>query len=115
MSFELLKNSFLLASGSTLLAVALGFSVAIWAAGLKQSLQRLVAGAAVISMALPAFLQANCWLELLGNNGAWKNWLPLTIYSVPGAIWLLTLGLWPISFAFAFAALQRIDRAHFDL
>src|ERR1043165_7164885 len=101
MSFELLKNSFLLASGSALLPGALGFSVAIWTAGLKKVLQRLVAGAAVISMALPAFLQANCWLELLGNNGAWKNWLPLTIYSFPGAVWLLTLALWPIFFSFS--------------
>src|ERR1043166_7240788 len=115
MSFELLKNSFLLASGSTLLAGALGFSVAIWTAGLKKVLQRLVSAAAVRSMALPECLQANCWLELLGNNGAWKNWLPLTIYSFPGAVWLLTLALWPISFAFALAALQGIDRSHFDL
>src|ERR1043165_3915535 len=115
MSLELLNNSFLLATGTTLLAGGLGFSIAIWTSGLEERFQRLIVGLAVISLAFPAFLQANCWLELLGNNGAWKNWLPLTIYSFPGAVWLLTLALWPISFAFALAALQGIDRSHFDL
>jgi ABC-type Fe3+ transport system permease subunit/DNA-binding beta-propeller fold protein YncE len=114
MSLELLTNSLLVAMGVTMLGGVLGFAAAIWTCAQAKPLQRLMMALAIISLSLPSFVQANCWLELLGNNGIWRNWLP-TIYSLPGAVWLLTLSFWPISFGFAFAACRSVDSAFFEV
>src|SRR5947207_582047 len=112
MSLELLTNSLLVAIATTVLAGVLGFTAAIWTCAQAKALQRVMVALAIISLSLPSFVQANCWLELLGNNGIWRSWLP-TIYSLPGAVWLLTLCFWPISFGFAFMAGRSVESAFF--
>jgi len=114
MSLELLTNSLLVAIATTVLAGVLGFTAAIWTCAQAKALQRVMVALAIISLSLPSFVQANCWLELLGNNGIWRSWLP-TIYSLPGAVWLLTLCFWPISFGFAFMAGRSVESAFFEV
>jgi len=115
MNFELLKNSLLLAGGVAACATVAGFLAAVWAAAVGRTAQRLLLGCAVLALCFPAFMQVNCWLDLLGASGRWRAWLPLDIYSRPGAVWILTLTLWAIPFGFNLAALQRMDCSWFEL
>src|SRR5438067_620177 len=114
MNFEILKNSFVLGAGTTLLAAVLGMGAALWTCTLKSGARQLVVASAIASLALPSFLQTNCWLELLGANGSWRSWLPLNIYSMGGAIWLMALLTWPIFFGFALSAWNRIEAAQIE-
>ena len=82
MNWPLLLNSLLVSGLTTLLAGALGFVVALALACVEPRWRRWLMLAAVVALVLPPFLVTNCWLELLGNNGAWKSWLPLNIYSL---------------------------------
>ena len=66
-------------------------------------------GAAVVTLALPPFLVANCWLHLLGQTGVWRGWLPVEICSLGGATWLLSLQLWPIPFVAVWGAWRRLE------
>jgi ABC-type Fe3+ transport system permease subunit len=65
--------------------------------------------ASVVALVLPPFLVTNCWLELLGNSGSWKYWLPLNIYSLGGTIWLLTLLTWPLTTLMTLGAWSRLE------
>jgi iron(III) transport system permease protein len=109
MNWPLLLNSLLVSGLTTLLAGALGFAVALALASVEVSWRRWLLLAAVIALILPPFLVTNCWLELLGNNGSWRSWLPLNIYSLGGTIWLLTLLTWPLTTLMALGAWSRLE------
>jgi ABC-type Fe3+ transport system permease subunit len=64
---------------------------------------------AVIALVLPPFLVTNCWLDLLGQNGTWRIWLPFNLYSLGGAVWLLTLLTWPITTLLVLGAWNRLE------
>jgi ABC-type Fe3+ transport system permease subunit/DNA-binding beta-propeller fold protein YncE len=114
MNWGLLWNSLIVSGSATVLAVAFGFSAALWANALKPRSAKIVTIGAILALALPPFLVTNCWIELLGQTGVWRNWLPLDIYSLGGTIWILSLLLWPISFLFLSAALRRVEPAHVE-
>src|SRR2546425_3771862 len=97
MNYTLLKNSLLVSALTTLLALAFGFIVALFLAGLDRRWRLWWIGGAVVGLALPPFLVAGCWLHLLGLAGVWRAWLPFDIYSLGGTSWVLSLMLWPIS------------------
>jgi iron(III) transport system permease protein len=109
MNWPLLLNSLLVSSLTTLLAGAFGFAAALALVGCASQLRKLLLLASVIALVLPPFLVTNCWLELLGTNGAWRRWLPLDIYSPGGAVWLLTLLHWPMTTLLALAAWSRLE------
>src|SRR5437867_2572170 len=109
MNWTLLKNSLLVSALTTLLAVASGFFVALFLAGLGWRWRRWWIGGAVIGLALPPFLVTGCWLHLLGLTGVWRTWLPLDIYSLGGTVWVLSLMLWPISLLLMLGAWQRLE------
>ncbi len=115
MNWFLLSNSLLVTSGATLLAVVFGVLAALVAAGLSPRWQKLFGAAAVIALVLPPFLVTNCWIELLGETGVWRRWLPFNIYSLGGTIWLLALLTWPISFFFAGAAWRRVEPSQLEV
>src|SRR5437867_4834880 len=97
MNWTLLKNSLLVSSLTTLLAVCFGFLAALWLSALDVRRRNRLLLAGVIALALPPFLVTNCWLDLLGYTGSWHRWAPLNIMSLGGAVWILTLLLWPIT------------------
>ena len=109
MNWTLLINSLLVSALTTLLALASGFFVALFLAGLEWRWRRWWIGGAVIGLALPPFLVTGCWLHLLGLTGVWRAWLPLDIYSLGGTVWVLSLMLWPISLLLILGAWQRLE------
>ena len=115
MNWTLLTNSLLVAGAATLLAAALGLAVALALASARRTVRAVLLALCVAVLALPSFLVTNSWIDLLGVNGALRPWLPLEIYSRPGAVWILALLLWPVSALGIFSAWQKLDAAHLEL
>src|SRR2546426_5239771 len=107
MSWSLLGNSLLVGSIATVGAITVGFLAALCAATLPRAMRVAAVAAAITSFMLPPFMVASCWIELLGNTGAWRPWLPVSIYSFAGAGWVLLLLLWPISFLLVLGEFAR--------
>ena len=114
MNWLLLKNSLLVAGMTTALAVAFGFVAALWLAGLERRWRNLFLVLAMSALALPPFLVTNCWLDLLGETGAWRSWLPLNIFSLGGTVWILALLYWPLTLLLTWSAWQRLEPAHLE-
>ena len=66
MNLILLRNSLLVSGLTMLLAGTFGFLAALWLAGLGKNWRMRISALAILSLALPPFLAANCWLDLLG-------------------------------------------------
>jgi iron(III) transport system permease protein len=110
----LLRNSFVTAVLATVLAGLFGLGAALVVATLPKRLRRAALIISLIALAMPPFVIANCWLYYFGNVGAWRNWLPINIFSIWGAAWLLALLFWPITLLAALSAWCALDRAHFE-
>jgi ABC-type Fe3+ transport system permease subunit len=109
MNWLLLKNSLVVAGATTAVSVAVGSIAALWLCGLSAKWRRLWLSLAVVSAALPPFLVTNTWLDLAGQGGVLRNWLPVSIYTIKGTVWILALVLWPLSSIFVLGALQKIQ------
>ena len=109
MNWALLKSSLLVSGGTMLLAPSLGLVAALFVAGLPRGWQKVSIGLGLLVLAMPPFVVTDCWLYLLGPTGVWRGWLPLDIMSLGGAVWILSLMLWPISMLAALAAWNRLE------
>ncbi len=109
MNWTLLLNSLLVAGVVALLAVALGFAVALWLAGLRRSARAALLGACVATAALPPFLAVNSWIDLFGRTGSLHLWLPFELYSFTGCVVLLTALFWPIAALLIHAAWRQAN------
>jgi ABC-type Fe3+ transport system permease subunit/sugar lactone lactonase YvrE len=114
MNWTLLQNSLLVSALTMLLAVTLGALSALWVAALNRRWRLGILGGAAVALALPPFLVTSCWLHLLGHTGILKNWLPLSIYSRWGTIWILALMTWPVALFLVLGAWQRIERGYLE-
>jgi iron(III) transport system permease protein len=114
MNWFLLQNSLLVAALSTLCAGGLGFSAALWLVTLRARSRYVLLALAIVALALPPFLVTNCWLDLLGDSGALRRWLPLNLYSRAGAVGLLTSLTWPITTVLTLAAWRRLEPAQLE-
>ncbi len=114
MNWTLLKNSLLVSTLTTLLALVTGFVAALFLSGLEFRARRWFLVIAVIALALPPFLVTSCWLHLLGLTGVWRAWLPFDIYSFCGTAWILSLMLWPISLVLILGAWQRLEPSQLE-
>lgn len=114
MNWLLLQNSLIVAGSTTALALSFGLVVALWLATLEARWRNAFLAVAIVALALPPFLVTNCWIELLGENGALRAWLPFRIYSLGGTIWILALLLWPITMFAALAAWRRLEAAQLE-
>ena len=114
MNWLLLQNSLLVAGLATLLSCGFGLCAALWLAGLGRPWRRVVLGAGILTLALPPFLVTNSWLHFLGQTGTWRGWLPLNILSLGGAVWILSLLLWPIPMLVALSAWHRLEPAQLE-
>lgn len=115
MNWPLLVNSLLVAGSAMGLALLGGAAVAVVLASAGRRLRGLLLALTVAALALPSFLATNCWIDLLGANGVLHRWLPLNIFSLPGAAWILALLLWPIPALGIFSAWQKLEPAHLEL
>ncbi len=111
MNWLLLKNSLLVSGLATLLALGFGFVASLALAGMGRLARGIFLAVAVIGLAQPPFLAANCWLDLLGPTGAWRNWIPVNIMSLGGAVWILALLFWPVTLLAVLSAWQRLEPA----
>lgn len=109
MNWLLLKNSLLVAVGTTVAATGLGVVAAVFAAALRPAGSRAVLAAAVATVALPPFLVVNTWLHYAGAGGIVREWLPFPLFSVAGTITLLALLWWPVTMLAVWGALQRLE------
>ena len=113
-SWSLWLNSVVVSGVATALALGFGVAAALWACGLSYRGRRLLIGMSALALAVPPFIAANCWLRLLGNAGVWRGWLPLNIYTLPGAVWVLALLLWPIAFLASVGVWQRVQPSQLE-
>jgi ABC-type Fe3+ transport system permease subunit/DNA-binding beta-propeller fold protein YncE len=113
-NWPLLQNSLLVAGTTTALAVGVGLIAALWLATLEPRGRNAFLALAIAALALPPFLVTNCWINLLGETGTLRSWLPLRIYSLGGTIWILSLMLWPITAFAMLAAWRRLEAAQFE-
>lgn len=108
MNWSLFQNSLLVSTGAALAALLWGVTAALFVSGLGARWRAIVLALAVVAIALPPFLVTNTWMHLLGQTGAWRPWLPLNIYTPGGAVWILSLLLWPVPLFFTLAAWAQI-------
>src|SRR2546426_7373055 len=114
MSWWLLGNSLAVSALSTLLACGFGFCAAVCLSALASRARKVAFVASVVALMLPPFLATNCWIHLLGATGVWRTCLPLSIYSLPGVVWILALIYWPITLLVVLGAWQKLERALFE-
>jgi iron(III) transport system permease protein len=115
MAWSLFQNSLLVGGMTALFAGTLGFVAAVALKGMDGRWRSWLLPATVIALGLPPFLVTNCWLDLLGNNGTWRTWLPFNLYSLGGAVWLLTLLYWPITALFVLGAWSQLEASQLEI
>jgi ABC-type Fe3+ transport system permease subunit/sugar lactone lactonase YvrE len=115
MNWTLLANSLLVAGASTLLALIIGGTAAIVLSASAHLPRQILLTLTIGVLAMPPFLVMNCWLDLFGANGVLHRWLPLNIFSLAGAVWVLALLLWPIPALAIWSAWQKLERVHFEV
>ena len=115
MNWLLLANSLIVAGLVTALASLFGLASAVVLAASPSTLRKVLFALNLAVLALPAFLVTNCWIDLLGVNGALHRWLPLNIFSLGGAVWILALLLWPIPALGIFTAWQKLEPSQFEI
>jgi ABC-type Fe3+ transport system permease subunit/sugar lactone lactonase YvrE len=113
-NWELLTNSLLVAGLTTVTTSVFGLVAALWLAGLGRPWRTVFLGLGILTLALPPFLVTNCWLHFLGQTGTWRHWLPLNIFSLGGAVWILSLLLWPIPTLATLSAWHRLEPAQLE-
>jgi ABC-type Fe3+ transport system permease subunit/DNA-binding beta-propeller fold protein YncE len=114
MNWLLLKNSLVVSGLCTIISLGMGFVAALWVTGLRGQWRATVFAFAIVALALPPFLATNCWLHFLGATGVWRGWLPFNIFSLGGAIWILSLLNWPITLLLVCGAWTRLEASQLE-
>src|SRR5947208_5569062 len=114
MNWLLLKNSLVVAGFSTVISLSFGFLAALWLMGLSARWRAAGLATAIAALAIPPFLATNCWLHFLGATGVWRGWLPFNIFSLGGAIWILSLLNWPITLFLVCGAWTRLEASQLE-
>lgn len=114
MNYGLFIHSLGLSLGASLLALLLGVMAALVALQLGGPARRILAGCAVMVLALPAFLVLNAWFGLFGVGGTMEGWIPVALFSFPVAVVIMGLVYWPLAFFPVFASWQSINGEALD-
>lgn len=115
MNWSLLQNSLLVAGGTAALATLLGFAAALFTSGLSKGCRIFVFVIATVAIVLPPFLVTNCWLYLFGINGAYKSWLPFSLFSLPATILIFSLFFWPIAMFTTLVGWRKLEPAQLEI
>src|SRR5258706_432590 len=115
-SLELLANSVMYASGAAALAFAIGTGVA-WAVERSNVPARsLWYGLALVPVIVPGVVHTIAWLFLLSPEIGWINaplkaflGFSMSVYSLPGMIWVEGLHTAPLAFVLMSAAFRAMD------
>ena len=115
----LIKNSFGLSFGATLLSLAIGVPLAFLSAKTNLCGRKIVGVVYFIPILIPPYMHAIVWTHLLSKNGLINQCIaqlfslketPFDIYGLPGAIFVMTLAYFPFVTLLTASGLRSIDR-----
>ena len=110
----LLYNTALLGVGTALLATAIGVPLGVALARVPLRRKMAIRLAATVPILLPPYLVAVAWIHFGGSRGllatiTGRDLFSEWTYSLPGAIFILSLVLYPLSMLATEMAMRRID------
>lgn len=115
----LIKNSFGLSFGATLLSLAIGVPLAFLSAKTNLWGRKLLGIAYLIPILIPPYMHAIVWTHLLSKNGLINQCIaqlfslketPFDIYGLPGAIFVMASAYFPFVTLLTVSGLRSIDR-----
>ena len=111
---ELLANSALLGAGTAILATLVGVPLGLALARIPLRRKAVLRLALVAPVLLPPYVAGLAWIYLGGSRGliaavAGRDLLSDWTYSLPGAVIVLGLALYPLSMLATEVAMRRID------
>jgi iron(III) transport system permease protein len=115
----LIKNSFGLSFGATLLSLAIGVPLAFLSAKTNLWGRKIVGVVYFIPLLIPPYIHAIVWAHLFSNNGLVNQWIaqlfslketPFDIYGLPGAIFVMTLAYFPFVILLTVSGLSSTNR-----
>ncbi len=118
-TYSTFMNSLIFASGSAILSFLLGTSLAWLTERTNTPLRAIFVPLAVVPLILPGVLEAIAWIFLLSPKFGYLNvWLmslfglqsaPFNVFSLPGMIWVHSVGQVPLAFLLMVAAFKSMD------
>jgi iron(III) transport system permease protein len=118
-TYSTFKNSLIFASGSAALSFILGTMLAWLTERTNTPLRALFVPIAVVPLILPGVLESISWIFLLSPKFGYVNgWLkslfglesaPFNVFSLPGMIWVHSVGQVPLAFLMMVAAFKSMD------
>lgn len=118
-TYSTFKNSVIFASGSAALTVILGTILAWLTERTNTPLRIIFVPIAVVPLILPGVLESIAWIFLLSPKFGYLNvWLkglfglesaPFNVFSLPGMIWVHSVGQVPLAFLMMVAAFKSMD------
>ena len=118
-TYSTFKNSLIFASGSAGLSFILGTVLAWLTERTNTPLRAIFVPIAVVPLILPGVLESIAWIFLLSPKFGYLNvWLrdlfglpsmPFNVFSLPGMIWVHSVGQVPLAFLMMVAAFKSMD------
>src|SRR5688500_10588569 len=118
-TYSTFMNSVIFASGSATLTFILGAILAWLTERTNTPLRGIFVPIAVVPLILPGVLESIAWIFLLSPKFGYLNvWLmqlfgvqspPFNVFSLPGMIWVHSVGQVPLAFLLMVAAFNSID------
>jgi iron(III) transport system permease protein len=118
-TYSTFKNSLIFASGSAALSFLLGTILAWLTERTNTPLRGIFVPLAVVPLILPGVLESIAWIFLLSPKFGYLNvWLktlfgldaaPFNVFSLPGMIWVHSVGQVPLAFLMMTAAFKSMD------
>src|ERR671923_2799150 len=120
-TYSTFLNSLIFASGSAALAFVLGTLLAWLTERTNTPLRGIFVPIVVVPLILPGVLESIAWIFLLSPKFGYLNvWLmklfslesaPFNVFSLPGMIWVHSVGQVPLAFLMMVAAFKSMDRS----
>jgi iron(III) transport system permease protein len=118
-TYSTFVNSLIFGSGSAALSFTLGTLLAWLAERTNTPLRGIFVPIAVVPLILPGVLESIAWIFLLSPKFGYLNvWLmnlfglqspPFNVFSLPGMIWVHSVGQVPLAFLLMVAAFKSMD------
>jgi iron(III) transport system permease protein len=118
-TYSTFKNSLIFASGAAGLSFVLGTLLAWLTERTNTPLRAIFVPLAVVPLILPGVLESIAWIFLLSPKFGYLNvWLmslfglqsaPFNVFSLPGMIWVHSVGQVPLAFLMMVAAFKSMD------
>ena len=118
-TYSTFVNSLIFASGSAALSFLLGATLAWLTERTNTPLRGIFVPIAVVPLILPGVLESIAWIFLLSPKFGYLNvwlmqlfglpWPPFNVFSLPGMIWVHSVGQVPLAFLMMVAAFKSMD------